>query len=84
MAAFTIGANYVINHISTLLETYRRGTPILKELTQNADDAGATRLDIIIGVTPNSPHVHPLLSNSAILAANNGPFSESNQSAIKK
>ncbi len=67
-----------------MLETYRRGTAILKELTQNADDAGATRLDIIVGISPDSGHIHPLLANSAILAANNGPFSESNQSAIKK
>ena len=59
------------------------GFVILKELIQNAEDAGARQL--AFGWTPGLPNArHPLLRGPAIVAANDGPFKDSDQRAIRR
>lgn len=79
---FTHSVGGDINNLRNLLSSYERGFPILKELIQNADDAGATSMDIgwSHGI-PGAPH--PLLRGPALFATNNGAFSKSNERAIK-
>ena len=62
----------VIRQFQNLLrEGYRSGFPILKELLQNADDAGAGRL--LLFAHPGLPgSVNPLLQAPALLVANDG------------
>ncbi len=50
------------------------GFSILKELIQNANDAGATQLDL--GWVPSAGEcdAHPLLGGAALFAVNDGPF----------
>ena len=46
-----------IQNIRKILEEYKFGFPILKELIQNADDAGATELDKgWVAGFPEAPH----------------------------
>lgn len=74
----------IANQIQTLLkERYKEGFPIIKEILQNANDAGATRLDM--GVTPglSSTEVdHPLLEQPSLFFVNNGGFQDSDAKAI--
>jgi len=72
----------VINLIrENLNDRYRRGFPVIKELIQNADDAGATRFDF--GISPGLPHAsHSLLRGPALVVANNGRFTDVDASAI--
>jgi hypothetical protein len=72
----------VINLIrENLNDRYRRGFPVIKELIQNADDAGATRFDF--GVSPGLPHAsHSLLQGPALVVANNGRFTDEDATAI--
>lgn len=64
-----------------LNDRYGRGFPIIKELVQNADDAGATRLDI--GIVPGiSGCDHPLLRDPALIVVNDGGFTEANARAL--
>lgn len=64
-----------------LHDRYRGGFPIVKELIQNADDAGATRVEI--GWTHGIPgDDHPLLVGPGLLVVNNGDFTEVDQNAI--
>lgn len=72
-----------INTIRNLLQDYQRGSAILKELIQNAEDAGASRLDILVGVQIVSPR-HPLLKAPAIVILNDGPFTPENSKAIRQ
>ena len=67
---------------NNLRDHYQNGFPVLKELIQNADDASATRMDIGIssGIANST---HPLLRGPALFVANNGPFTESNEHAIR-
>lgn len=59
------------------------GSVILKELIQNAEDAGARRF--VVGWTPGIPESrHPLLRGPALVAANDGPFKASDQLAIRR
>ena len=62
----------VIRQFQNLLrEGYRSGFPILKELLQNADDAGAKRLALF--AHPGLPDAaNPLLQAPALLVANDG------------
>ncbi|MDM8515657.1 hypothetical protein QUF76_05610 [Desulfobacterales bacterium HSG16] len=54
---------------------------ILKELIQNADDAGATQFHV--GWMDNWPQgLHPLLCSPAIVFLNNGEFTSTNEKAI--
>jgi hypothetical protein len=74
----------IVNQIKTLLkERYKEGFPIIKEILQNANDGGATRLDI--GVTKGlklSKDIHPQLCQSALFFVNNGKFKDSDAKAI--
>jgi len=60
------------------------GFSILKELIQNANDAGATQLDLgwVPGVGDCDPH--PLLGGPALFAANDGPFQPSDARNITR
>ncbi|MBE9242577.1 sacsin N-terminal ATP-binding-like domain-containing protein [Synechocystis salina] len=73
----------IINEIKTLLgERYKEGFPIIKEVLQNANDGGATRLDI--GVTPGlkDNSLHPQLRQPALFFVNNGSFRDEDSQAI--
>lgn len=64
-----------------LRDRYKDCYAVLKELLQNADDAGATELHIswVEGV---SEAEHPLLCGPMLLIVNNGPFSYRDSFAI--
>jgi hypothetical protein len=71
-----------VQQIRDLVQRYHFGFPIIKELLQNADDAGATRLEI--GWQPGLPQArHPLLDGPALFVLNNGPFTAKNAEAIE-
>ncbi len=76
-----------IDNIRNNLESYRiqhnNGFPILKELIQNANDAEAT--EMILKYFPgDSAADHPLLKgNPGIYVYNNGPFSDTNETAMR-
>jgi hypothetical protein len=72
----------VINLIrENLNDRYRRGFPVIKELIQNADDAGATRFDF--GISPGLPQAdHPLLHGPALFVVNDGNFTDRDAAAI--
>ena len=58
---------------ANLGDRYSTGFPILKELVQNAEDAGATELRFVL--CPGwSAATHPLLQHPGMLVANNGDF----------
>src|SRR5262249_48069324 len=64
-----------------LRDRYRSGFPILKELIQNADDAGAS--NAIFGLRDGlKDTTHPLLQGRALYFFNNGHFKESDRRAI--
>src|SRR5262245_58268754 len=72
----------VINLIgSNLLNNYPSGS-ILKELLQNADDAGARK--VAIGWTPGpaTEPKHELLQGPALFVANDGKFTANDAHAI--
>ncbi len=62
-----------INHLKEILQRYE-GRAWFKEVVQNADDAGATRLDL--GWVARLPGIsHPLLRGGpAVFVLNNGAF----------
>ena len=70
-----------INHLKEILQRYE-GRAWLKEVVQNADDAGANRLDL--GWVSRLPGtVHPLLrSGPAVFVLNDGPFTARDAVAI--
>lgn len=76
-----------IDNIRNNLESYRiqhnNGFPILKELIQNANDAEAT--EMILKYFPGDESAdHPLLKgNQGIYVYNNGPFSDTNEKAMR-
>lgn len=79
--SFTHDTSSTISSIREILSHYDQGFPLIKELIQNADDAGATRLDIgwlrsVSGLR------NPLLQAPSLFVLNNGPFSASDESAI--
>ncbi|MCZ8133547.1 MAG: hypothetical protein O9248_00740 [Rhodobacteraceae bacterium] len=58
---------------ANLGDRYSTGFPILKELVQNAEDAGATELRFVL--CPGWPEAtHPLLQHPGMLVANDGSF----------
>ena len=71
----------IINIIrENLHDRYRSGFPILRELIQNADDAGATRFDF--GLSPGLKASHPLLKGPSLFVVNDGGFTASDAEAI--
>jgi len=65
-----------------LLKSYKLGFPILKELIQNAEDAGSTYFDY--GWIDGIPEAnHPLLKDPALFVLDNGKFTEENARSIR-
>jgi hypothetical protein len=72
----------VINIIrENLNDRYRKGFPIIKELVQNADDAGAAQLHLG-WVESLSGVEHPLLQGPALFIVNDGTFKAADGEAI--
>jgi hypothetical protein len=71
-----------------LRERYRGGFPILKELLQNADDAGAGEPDrsaseAVFFLAPGiNGAQHPLLTLPGLCVLNNGDFTQSDAASI--
>lgn len=82
MSSYKIRPESVVNQIrNNLADWYDSGYPILKELLQNADDAGAHRfrLDARAG-WPNADN--PLLQGAGLLIINDGAFRPEDQEGI--
>ncbi len=82
MPSFSVSSLAIVNQIkSNLQDRYDSGYPILKELLQNADDAGARRfrLDALSGwpVADN-----PLLQGPGLLVANDGVLTAADRQGI--
>jgi hypothetical protein len=80
MAKYT--TNYVNLIADNLRDRYKSGFPILKELVQNADDAGAENL--VFGHHPGFAEavLHPLLQGPAVWVLNDGRFEAKDKQAI--
>ena len=74
--------DYVNLIASNLRDRYKTGFPILKELVQNADDAGATALAFGYHAGFASAADHALLQGPALWILNNGRFLASDREAI--
>ncbi|MEZ6153388.1 MAG: hypothetical protein R3C09_25075 [Pirellulaceae bacterium] len=73
----------VIGYLRTnLRDRYKDSYATLKELVQNADDAGATDLHITTYETLGDGFVHPLLQGPCVSIVNNAPFSYNDAKAI--
>ena len=76
----------ILSQISQLRDVLVRyhGFAVIRELIQNADDAGASRLDIgCVGALAGADH--PLLKGGpALFVINDGPFSPENAQSIKQ
>lgn len=78
---------YQSDHINliadNLRDRYESGFPILKELIQNADDAGAKRL--VFGLHPGfkGKRDHPLLQGTGLWVFNDGRFKKEDERAIR-
>jgi hypothetical protein len=70
-----------IQAIRQLLEGYDSATGILKELIQNAEDACASRMEIVL-IPGEKASPISLLRNPGLIVANDGEFNEANLSAI--
>ncbi len=81
MTGFT--TDYVNQIAINLRDRYRSGFPILKELVQNADDAGATSLAFGFHAGHGVAANHMLLKGPALWVLNDGRFKESDRRAIR-
>ena len=83
MAGFRQDPIQLINLIAdNLRDRYPDSFSILKELLQNADDAGAK--EVHIGLSAGLPRTkHPLLQGPALFLLNDGPFSRRDYEAIQ-
>ncbi|MDV3001122.1 MAG: hypothetical protein N5P05_002728 [Chroococcopsis gigantea SAG 12.99] len=85
MPGYTTPPGAIVNNIKSLLkERYKQGFPIIKEIVQNANDGGATRLDFGIVSGLGDKVKHPLLRTTALFFLNNGTFSKSDKEAITR
>jgi hypothetical protein len=74
----------IINLIAdNLRDRYDSGFPVLKELIQNADDAGATRFNFGHHPGFGQETSHPLLAGSALWFFNDGRFKQEDVRAIR-
>jgi len=72
-----------IDNIRDLLKGYGNTPSLIKELIQNAEDAEATRFELhYLPEDLEAAALHPLLEGPALVAINNGPFTEANREAI--
>lgn len=88
MGGYTQDPLQTINLIAdNLRDRYKSGFPVLKEIIQNADDAGITHHENIgleYGLSPGlSKASHPLLQGPALFFINDGSFSPSDSIAIR-
>lgn len=81
MAKFT--TDYVNLIATNLRDRYKAGFPILKELVQNADDAGATSLAFGYHDGLAGKARHELLQGPALWILNNGRFRAEDRQAIQ-
>lgn len=81
MAKFT--TDYVNLIANNLRDRYKAGFPILKELVQNADDAGATSLAFGYHEGLAGEAEHELLQGPALWILNNGRFKAEDRQAIQ-
>lgn len=82
MPDFRVSPISIVNQIKTnLQDRYDSGYPVLKELLQNADDAGASRfrLDALAG-WPTA--ANPLLRGPGLLVVNDGVFRKDDERGI--
>lgn len=80
---FSVPPAAIVNQIQTLLkERYKEGFPIIKEIIQNANDAGATRLDIGVSQGLQDDSLHSHLRQPALFFVNNGTFQDRDAQAI--
>ena len=87
MAGFLHDPLQLINLIAdNLRDRYKSGFPVLKEIIQNADDAGAAAeaIQLDFGLSPGIPDAaHPLLAGPALSFLNNGHFTRADSVAIR-
>ncbi len=81
MAKYT--TNYVNLIADNLRDRYKSGFPILKELVQNADDAGAGNLVFGHHAGFAAGGDHPLLQGPALWVLNDGGFNPKDKQAIR-
>ena len=77
MATYVPTPTDVIKGLRTRLDEYKLGAgciTVIKELVQNADDAGATRLYLLVLERGYSESENTLLGGPALLVVNDGPF----------
>ena len=87
MAGYIHDPLQIINLIAdNLRDRYKSGFPVLKEIIQNADDAGAAdeSIQLEFGLSRGITNAeHPLLKGPALYFLNNGAFSNSDYKAIR-
>ena len=86
MAGFLQDPMSIINLISDNLRDRYSRFQVLKEIIQNADDAGKGDLKIHLEygiVNGLSSAEHPLLQGPALFFLNDGTFSDSDEKAIR-
>lgn len=75
--------DYVNQIAINLRDRYRSGFPILKELVQNADDAGAKSLAFGFHAGHGAAADHMLLKGPALWVLNDGRFEAIDRRAIR-
>ncbi len=73
-----------IQQLRDILDRYS-SQDIIREIVQNADDAGASELAFFVleeGISSAHPDTHPLLKNSALLIFNNAPLKKEDTEGI--
>jgi|GEM_PF-7018524 len=81
--AFQSTPDIVFEQMKRLIEGYP-GDAVLRELIQNADDAGATTFMAVISNAPTNNPLHRLVGGRPfLLLMNDGDFTEQNRHAIR-
>lgn len=83
-----IDTETIIQQLQDVLERYS-SQDIIREIVQNADDAGAGRLVFFVLETGipaavQHPNIHPLLRCSAMLILNDGPLKKEDAKGIAR
>jgi hypothetical protein len=83
MPGFNHSPQNDIENLRDLLKGYGDAGSIIKELIQNAEDADATRFELLyLEPDPTSKALHPLLPGPALCAVNNGVFEMRHKNAV--
>lgn len=87
MAGLVLDVGAIIAQLQQLLrDRYPRAgseLPILKEILQNADDAGASTLHLILFETGLAHAANPLLRGPALICVNDGRFRPEDEEALR-